>query len=249
MLFSFQGKVWLAERDASGNALKPVWVGNAPELTLNLQTNNTQKMESYTGNRLQIGELTGAKTASINLTLDEWTLITLGLALYSSTVNIATDSVTAEAIPTPTEGDFIRLAHAFISNLVLTDSADPTPQALVLDTDYRIESASAGIIELLATPADAPVTAAYDYDAVDSVTLFTSAPPVRWLMLDGINTDNNERVLVDLYKVKFNPVGNLALITDEYGNIALTGSVLYDPLHADDAELGGFGRVLQPEAA
>ena len=74
--------------------------------------------------------------------------------------------------------------------------------------------------------------------------MFGSLPPERWLMLDGINTDNNERCVIDLFRVQFNPVGSLDIITDAYGNIPLTGTVLYDVKNAGP-DLGGFGRVQQ----
>lgn len=238
-LFSFQGKVMLAERTAQGKAVKFTWLGNVPTLQLQLQTNNVTKNESYTGNRLQIGMLAGSKTANLNLTADEWTAQSIALALYATSLDIAGSTVTGEALPSPlAAGDLVRLEHGFISDLVLDDAGTP----LVLGTDYSIYSESAGIIEMLTAQAD-PIEADYEYAAVQAATIFTEQPPERWLMLDGINTDNNEPVLLDLYKVRFNPVGDLSLITDEYGNIPLTASVLYDPLNAGDANLGGFGRV------
>ncbi|WP_244539167.1 hypothetical protein [Pseudomonas aeruginosa] len=55
-------------------------------------------------------------------------------------------------------------------------------------------------------------------------------------------------MIVTLYRCKFDPVSDLALINDEYGNFQLTGSVLYDTLNAADAKLGGFGRIVQKAA-
>lgn len=244
-LFSFQGKIWLAERNAAGKPIKPEWVGNAPQLQLQLNTANTDKTDSYSGQRLQIGQLKGAKTAALNLTLDEWTPLSLALALYANAISAAAGTATGEAMPTPIAiGEVIRLDKPFISDLVLEDATNP----LVLGTDYRIESPSAGLIEFLTSQAG-PVTADYEYAAVEGVTMFTSAPPKRWLLLDGINTETGESVLVDLFNVQFNPVGDLNLITDEYGSIPLAGTVLFDPVNAKDANLGGFGRVLAKAAA
>lgn len=245
MLFSLQGKIWLATRTAQGKYEKQRWVGNAPTFQLQLQTETSQKMESYTGNRLQIGELSRAKTATFNLTLDEWTPENLMLAFYGLQLNIETGTVTAEALPTGlVAGEVVKLEYPFASAITL--EANSTP--LVEDTDYRIESANAGLIEFLTDQAD-PVTADYTYADMEGVTMFTGKPPERWLILDGINTDNDEPVIVELFRCKFNPVGDLNLITDEYGNIPLSGAVLYDTLNAADANLGGFGRTLRPKAA
>ena len=69
------------------------------------------------------------------------------------------------------------------------------------------------------------------------------------LFLDGIDTETGKSVLVDLFRCKFNPVGTLAMIHEEYGNLPLTGSVLYDPLNAGDPMLGGYGRYIEKKAA
>ena len=42
--------------------------------------------------------------------------------------------------------------------------------------------------------------------------------------------------------------GDLACINDEYGNFALSGSVLYDVVNAANANLGGVGRIDQKSA-
>ncbi|OBY58239.1 hypothetical protein [Pseudomonas sp. AU12215] len=244
-LISLQGKVLLAERTALGKAIKHTWVGNAPQCELQLSTETTNKTESFSGNRLQYGLLQRGKTATLNLTLDEWTLDNLILGLYAQKRTIATATVTGEALPTPlAAGDMIRLAKPYISDLELTKSAVP----LVAGTDYRIESANAGLIEFL-TPQATVVTAAYENEAAVALTMFTQQPPERWFVLDGIDTETGKSVIVDLFRTKFNPVGSLSLIHDEYGNLPLTGSVLYDPLNAGDQLLGGYGRYLEKQAA
>ena len=244
-LVSLQGKIWLATRSAAGKYEKPVWVGNAPTVSLALGSETSNKTESFSGNRLQIGQLDRGKTATLTLTLDEWLVQNLVLGLYASQLDIPGGTVTAEPLPGALiEGDFVRLDHQFIDDLVLTAGGT----ALVEGTNYRIESAAGGLIEMLQAQATA-ATAAYEYADANNLTIFTQRPPERWLFLDGINTETNESVLVDLYRCKFNPVGELGLIHDEYGNLPLTGTVLYDPLNARYANLGGFGRMITKKAA
>lgn len=241
MLFSFQGKIWLATRTSAGKFEKQVWVGNAPTLQLQMSTENATMMESYSGNRNQIGDLDLGKTATVNMTLTDWTPENLALGFYGEQVDLPTDTVTDEALPTSiVAGDVIRLDSNFVSDVVLEANATP----LVEGTDYRIESAAAGLIEFLADQAD-PVTADYSAAAANAVTMFTTRPQERWLLLDGINTDNNEPVVLELYRVKFRPFGDTNLITNEYGELTLEGSALFDQLNAANSNLGGFGRTLQ----
>jgi hypothetical protein len=227
----------------NGRPKKIVHVGNAPELTLTLTTGSAKKFDSTSGNRLQIGELSLTKEASLAMTLDEWTVITLGLGMYSSAISITGATVTDESIATALDGEFVKLAHQFVTDIAMVNSAG-SPLTLIEGTHFRIESEAAGIIEFLQTIASPPVLVDYEYADADAISMFTTQPPIRFLILDGINTDNNERVYLELYKVKFNPVGSLSLITNEYGSIPLTATVLYDTLNAADANLGGFGRTL-----
>lgn len=243
-LFSFQGKVWLAERDANGQPINPIWVGNAPSLQLQLETETLAKTDSYSGNRLQIGQLNTSKTATINVTFDEWTASNLALAFYGAKTTVATSTVTAEALPTTlAAGEVVRLDHPFVSAVTVDDGGGE----LVAGTDYVIESANSGLLKFLLPPTD-PVTVDYSYAASESLSVFTTQAPERWLLLDGVNTaNNNSPVLLDLFKVQFAPVSDLDLITDEYGSISLTGTVLFDTLNSG-AGLGGFGRIQMPGA-
>jgi hypothetical protein len=243
-LFSFQGKVYAGNRLSNGKLSKPIWAGNVPEMTLQLATESSNKTESFSGNRLQYGRLQKGKTATLNLTFDEWLPQNIALAIWASELNVVGASVTAEVFETALAvGDFVRLDNPFVSALVITDSAG-TPAALTAGTHYRLDSANAGLVEILNVGAfTQPFSAAYTYAGRTSFTMFTAAPPERYIMLDGINTETNEPVIVTLYRCKFDPVGDLAFIQDDYGNFKLTGSVLYDTVNAANANLGGFGRI------
>jgi hypothetical protein len=243
-LFSFQGKIWTAERSAAGMPLAFTWLGNAPQLQLQINTTNTDKTESFSGDRLQIGRLAGAKTVNVNITLDEWTLHNIAMAFYAKQVSVAGATVTGEDLPMPLAvGDVIRLGQRFVSSLVLDNDGTP----LVLNTDYRIESEAAGLVEFLTAQA-AQIEADYSYGNAVSMAMFSEQPKERWLLFDGINTENGERTVFELYRTVFNPPGDLSMITDEYGNLPLSGSALVDVAKLTDSVLGGFGRFVEEAA-
>lgn len=249
-LFSFQGKVWAGSRSDDGKLSRPYWAGNVPAMSLKLSTDASNKTESFSGKKLQYGRLQKGTTAQLDLTFDEWLAKNIALAIWASEIELATDTVTGEALESGlVVGDFVKLDGQFVSSVVLTDST-ATPAELVLGTDYRIESPNSGLIELLnVTGKTQPLKAAYTTQAATAFTMFTAAPPERYILLDGINTETQEPVIVTLYRCKFDPVSDLAFINDDYGNFQLSGSVLYDPLNAADDELGGFGRIVQKAAA
>jgi len=90
--------------------------------------------------------------------------------------------------------------------------------------------------------------AAMPSTASSDVTMFTVAPPERYLFLDGINTVDNSPVRLRLYRVKFDPAATIPLINEGFGALELSGAVLYDSEAAADATLGGFGKIELPTA-
>lgn len=247
--FSFQGKVRLGERVAGGKPGKLRWVGDAPVCTVELSTTSENRTESYSGNRLTSATLQTAKEANLSLTLNWADGDNLALGMYGAVTNVAAGSVTGELLPTGlVAGDEVVLANGGVSALVITDSA-VTP-ATVPPANYSLESADGGVVKFLNVGAFVqPFKAAYSRRASVDVTMFTESPPERYLYLDGINTVDGARVLVDLYRVKFNPATSIPLINEGFGQLELTGVVLFDSEAAADTALGGFGRIRQPAAA
>ena len=52
-------------------------------------------------------------------------------------------------------------------------------------------------------------------------------------------------VLVELYRVAFDPLKEISFISDEYNKFELEGSLLADSTKPFDAVLGQFGRIVQ----
>lgn len=247
--FSFQGKVYLGARlpGAIAGALR--WVGDAPKCDVSLTTDKEERKESFSGQRLTSATLQTGKTAKIALTLNWFNAENMVLGLYGTKIAVASGTVDAEPLPLAlAAGDFVALKHGGISAVSITDSAG-TPASLVAGTHYRIDSANGGVIEILNVASFVqPFQVDYTHTASADVTMFTSAPPERYLFLDGINTVDNSPVRARLYRVKFDPMATLPLINESFGTIELSGDVLYDVEAAEDAALGGFGKLEQPTA-
>lgn len=245
MLFSLQGKILIGARLPSGKAGVLYWVGNVPEATIALATETTDKTESFSGNRLSYGRLQTSKSGTINLTLDEWSKKNLGLGLYGLSANTVGGSVTAETFPAGlVAGDLVRLARPYASALVITDSAG-TP-ATVPAGNYSLGGHNTAVVEILNPGAFVqPFKAAYTYAAYDSLDAFTQPAPERFVIFDGINTETGTPVLVDLYRVRFDPISELPLINAEYGALPMAGAVLYDALNDDGSVTGGFLRITE----
>lgn len=247
--FSFQGKVYLGARLAGGKPGALRWVGDAPKCDVALATETESRKESYSGNRLTSAYLQKGTDVTLALTLNWADAENLVLGLYGTAINVSSGTVASETLPSGlVVGDVITLEHGGISDLEITDSAG-SPGTLTEGTHYQIESANGGTIKILSLGSfTQPFKAAYDYTASADVTMFTSAPPERYLLLDGVNTLDNSPVKLRLYRVRFNPLSTLPLINDSFGQIELSGAALYDSEAAADSDLGGFGKIEQPTA-
>jgi len=244
---SFQGRVYLGKRDTEGNPQDVRSPGNVAELKLALKTDVLEHYESQSGQRTLDHRMVKQKSATVMLTIEEFTKENLALALYGTHVVGEPGTVTDEPVggATPVVGDRYFLAHPKVSSLVVTDSAG-TPAALTLGTHYTADT-DFGAIQFLDTAGfTAPFKASYAFGVATEIGIFTQALPERYLRLEGINTaQDNAKVLVELYRVAFDPLKEISFISDDYNKFELEGSLLADGTKPFDAVLGQFGRIVQ----
>jgi hypothetical protein len=248
---SFQGRVYLGKRDSNGNPIEVRSPGNVAELKLSLKTDVLEHYESQSGQRSLDHRMIKSKSATINLSIEEFTKENLALALYGTHVATASGTVTDEPIAinaggaVPVVGDRYFLAHPKVSTLILKDSTG-TPATLTLGTHYTADTDFGAIQFLDTTGLTAPYKASYAFGDVSEIGIFTQPLPERYLRLEGLNTaQGNAKVLVELYRVAFDPLKELALISTEYNKFDLEGSLLADSTKPYDAVLGTFGRIVQ----
>ena len=244
---SFQGRVYLGKRDLNGNPIEVRSPGNVADLKLSLKTEVLEHYESQSGQRSLDHRMIKSKSATIMLAIEEFTKENLALALYGTHVATASGTVTDEPIggATPVVGDRYFLAHPKVSTLVVKDSAG-TPATLTLGTHYTADTDFGALQFLDTTGLTAPFKASYAFGDVSEIGIFTQPLPERFLRLEGMNTaQGNAPVLVELYRVAFDPLKELALISNEYNKFELEGSLLADSTKPYDAVLGQFGRIVQ----
>lgn len=244
---SFQGRVYLGKRDLAGNPTDVRSPGNVADLKLSLKTEVLEHYESQSGQRSLDHRMIKSKSATITLAIEEFTKENLALALYGTHVATASGTVTDEPLggAAPVVGDRYFLAHPKVSTLIVKDSA-ATPATLTLGTHYTAD-VDFGAIQFLDTATlTAPFKASYAFGDVSEIGIFTQPLPERYLRLEGLNTaQGNAKVLVELYRVAFDPLKELALISNEYNKFEMEGSLLADSTKPYDAVLGQFGRIVQ----
>lgn len=238
---SIQGIVYAAIRQANGKPGKLYDMGNAPKLSISLKSDVSIKKESRTGFRLPVKRLTKGNEAELSLTLEESTMDNLALGLYGTVITKASGTVTGELLPTgAVAGDRFQLANPKVSTVVVKDSAG-TPATLALNTNYTVDADSGHILIVDPGAFVQPFKADYAYAASKKVGAFTQAAPERMIILEGVNTlDNNRRVRVTVFRTQMDPLADLGLIHDDYGSIELKGSALADGTRSTSDPLGQF---------
>jgi hypothetical protein len=143
------------------------------------------------------------------------------------------------------------LTYPNVSNVVIKDSAG-TP--VTVNASYYTIYPEEGAIEFLRSQVSAFDAAAYVMPLKVTFTanpsnhiamLQTKTDPEYWVRYKGIDTLNNDRlVLVDLYRVSFEQSGGMPLIDDEIGGQDLNGECLFDITKDPDGPMGQVGRYV-----
>jgi hypothetical protein len=243
--FSLQGKVYLGE-SINGKPGAMHWVNDAALLQISPTASEEKRKESYSGSRGISATINTGTEVSFSLTLNHGSAKNLALGLYGEVKTVAAASITGEEFPEDLlAGDLVMLERGNVSSVVIQDSTG-SPVTLVEGTHYAVEDAVGGVIKIIdLSTLTQPLSANYDHGGSSDVLMFNQAPPVRYLMMNGMNTvdGSTDKIRVRLYRLKFNPVGQLALINDTFGDLQLTGTLLLDSTAELDETLGPYGKL------
>ena len=245
-LFSGQGPVFWANRDANGDPIEFNWFGNAPEFSLGLATETLTHKESYTGNRTTDARIITELTATVAITVDDFKESNMELATYGSGSQVLGTVVTNEQIlaGAPIVGERYALnTTGRVSSATLDDNGSP------INTAFYTIDASGVVVFTDVTGLTGPITADYTIANARQVGVFKTAAPEVHVRLDGLNTATSvggdfERTIVDMFKVRLDPAENFGLINDEFGTLVLNGSALTDTTKSAASATGQFARFI-----
>lgn len=255
--FSGQGKLYLGSRSAAGNPETLRWIGDVADFSFSAEPDVLEAKENYSGNRQTVVRITRELKMSMKASMRQISADNLKLMLLGDTVAQASGSVTGETISPTTGtlavGNVFLLGGQDVSAVTIKDSSG-TPKALVAGTDYTL-NAKGGSIEILDVTTNGPFTlplkADYTKAAATRVKMFTAANQEFWLRFEGLNTavSGYPPVIVDIYRVRLDPVKDFGLINDDLGNFELAGSCLVDQTKTVSSDFGQFGRMIALAAA
>lgn len=236
--YAGQGRLIIGDRDpVTGKPLNLYEVGNCTAVEISIATTENDHKESMSGQRGIDFSLVTEKNATFKVTCESLSLTNLALGFWGEVSEVAAGTVAAEPITVAAKA-FIALAHQNVEmgSVVVTLSPGST---VVAATDYILDE-EFGTIRfkdtIVATPGAANV--AYEYGKVSRLDALTqSRAPERYVRFEGINTVNEELVLVEIPRALFTPLQNLPLINEQVASFEMGGKILLDPLaSATDAK-------------
>lgn len=242
--FSGQGKIFIAPVDIITGAVGAYRaIGNVPEFSIEMDSDQVDHNESMTGLRTKDATLVRAKSLTFSGQLEDWDEKNVAWATNGRVKSITGGSKTNEASPTGlVAGSIWALKGQGVSAVTITDSAG---SPVTVDTDDYVVNAEFGTITMVnVTGYTQPFKAAYTDSSTTAVTLLSDDSQIYALRFEGINTVNQQKVLLELYRTQKSPTGTVPLIQEDFGQITIQGDALSDTTKTVDGNFGLFGRMI-----
>lgn len=239
-----QGSVYISDRDpVTGQPVSGFrYLGNVPMLKIQTTTQQVKHQESHTGQGLTDLVIETTKEAQLMLTMESFDKDNLALALFGVSTLIPGATVTAESL-TAYIGRSTPLANINLTSFTsLTNGTTP----YIAGTDYTVDL-KAGMISIPKTGSaivdGATVQANYICGNSEKVAAFTRSNKEYWLRFNGLNSaEGDNPVVIDIYRARFNPQKEWALIENQLSSLELDGEILYDAKQLDTTTDGRFFR-------
>ena len=238
--YSGQGVVMIGSRDAEGNPIGLVPVGNVSDLRIAVATSVLEHKEAQSGQRSIDLRLTTETKCNLTMTMESFNVDNLNMALRADTTTVTAGTATATTYTAGIQlGKVMPLAHMKVSGELLVSSGSTmvgyTQGDADGDWDYKVNS-DAGSIMWASNPSSAivdsdDVTVSYTYAAQKVVNALTQGATDYFLRFEGLNTaKSNESVVVEVFRFSVDPLKELSLIGDGVQQFVMEGNVLADSL-------------------
>ena len=222
--FIGKGKIYLTPITGAIRG-KPFWVGVASALSFAHSVEDEKELIEHHSGTNQVWDVSaGTKKTTVSLTIQERRKEAMRAALQATVETVATGSVTAEEHVVDAIGDIVFLKHSNITVTTITDSASA---GLVEGTDYKIDK-QYGRIEILKAGITG-IKAGYTYGEATVMKPMTDNVDFYELRVDGLNTvGQKDKQIVTAYRVKLNPSDAYDLINDDFAEMQIEGTALFD---------------------
>ncbi|NVN56956.1 hypothetical protein FLM52_14520 [bacterium Scap17] len=227
--YSYLGKgmVYLRNR-SSGGGLKQV--GNCSALEFSVETDTLTQSDYTQAGGGNANEIQRVSSVGASITMLELRPDNVAMALRGTRSEVQSAPVTGER-HTAYPGTLLALSKTpdRTESITVTIDPDGAGDAAIEDVDYEITGAGVYVTEGGAISEGDVVAIDYTSAAADVIEAMTGSGDEYELVFDGLNEAESDRpVTVTAHRVKFSPTTGLSLIGDDFGELALDGSLLVD---------------------
>lgn len=240
---SCQGKVSIA-KIVDGQRQPLRFIGNVPEFVVETDSETLEHKESYTGQRTTDFTMTKSKSVMVNAILEDFSRENLALAVSGTSVQTKSESIVGETLPMVKVGDVVKLNGFNVTSVTIKDSTSTSQKTLEKGTHYDLDEKTGKLTFLSLDGVKQPFVADYTTGQVEATTIMSADNDEYYLYFEGINTVNNEQIILELWRLKKQSKGSVPFIHEELGQIELVGDALADTSKQNDPSLGLFGRVV-----
>jgi hypothetical protein len=248
--FSGQGVIMVGRRDPiTGDAIGLRPVGNCPDMKIGVTTTVVDHKGSQDGQRATDARLQTEVKVMCSITVENWNAKNLAEATRGDDLLIAAGAAVDEEVK-GFPGLVTALRYIDVSNVVVNQGGSPLTEYTdgTVPWDYKLNMAAGSIMlndgVLMGLDNFAPsspvedgadLEVSYDYGEQYLVSSLTRPITDNWLRFEGLNTiETNSPVIVDVFRFSNDPLKELALLSDTFGQFVIEGSVL-----KDDTRLSG----------
>lgn len=241
--FQGQGRVYSALRDATAQPLGFTFLGNAPKVTLNLGRHAVQYATG--GVQAPRNKHTASQPPTIDIDLESITKENFATAIYGTPTAMVGSTITNEPV-VMFLGKWSPVAHIGLQSIA---SVRNTTQNLAYteNVDYAANRATGSLQALIggAITNGQTILITYTFAAYDKISGFTTAAPAVWIRFEGINSvdSNAAPIVVDVFKVRIQPIDGFALLSDTISQFSLRGRIYHDYTQPDNLTDGRMIRI------
>lgn len=241
-----QGRILIARRSAAGLTTGYRELGNCTALNVMLGAGAARAANH--GGRGSSALRKAGDTPRFDITLESHTAENLAMLLSGAVTRVEmTDArgyVSPIVISRP--GSTIVLPHANIKQWYDFVSLDWN--TIYPKSTYKLNGLR-GSVELLPSfPLNDGelMQAVYSHNPYDVIGAYTDRQQYYSLRFEGVNNaDSNSQVTLDLFKIKVDPVDSLGLISDNYSQLKMSGSLMPDYTLPETTPEGRYLRLRQ----
>jgi hypothetical protein len=234
--FIGRGKVYFSTRSVTGKPDGFLYLGHCPRFMINPSKAFTRFATGTSLTTVVPKIVPAGELPTFDMDIDEFTQDNMHLLTGGKRTDVEAGTVVGELL-TAKKGAFIPTAHMHLISLTIA--------AYTEGSDYTVDLEAGGIhIPSTSSIANgASVSVNYSFNGYQKVGMQTSALPMYWVRLNGSNLVDDTPVVVDIFKARINPPGQLQLVGDDFSSITVSGNMYYDELQSDTETDGRILRI------